>query len=86
MSGLEVLQNRWLILALLGGAGLVLGMALAYLALWRPRTAEGDRPVSEGGHESPEAPVPWFLVLTFAGVAAYAVIYVIVQAINPPNW
>ena len=35
MFRLDVLQNRWLILVLLGGLVLVLGAVLAYLALWR---------------------------------------------------
>jgi len=104
MFSLEVLQDRWLILALAGGAGLVLAAILAYMALWRPRREEGpDAAVPAGGddldglpdthgkvaapgHETPASPVPWFLILTFLGIAAYAVIYVIVQALGPPNW
>jgi hypothetical protein len=97
MFSLEVLQSRWLILALGGGAGLVLAMILAYLALWRPRAADGSgaagpagppeaAPDAVAGHETPHPPVPWFLILTFVGIAAYAVIYVIVQAVRPPNW
>jgi hypothetical protein len=92
MFSLEVLQNRWLILALAGGIALVLAVILAYMALWRPRREDGPggqfAPEAEEapGHETPHPPVPWFLILTFLGIAAYAVIYVIVQAVRPPNW
>lgn len=103
MFSLEVLQNRWLILALAGGVALVLAVILAHMALWRPRREEGPgAAVPAGGdeadgledasgqaapgHETPHPPVPWFLILTFLGIAAYAVIYVIVQAVRPPNW
>ena len=38
-------QNQWLILAMLGGGALILGMVLAYMALWR---APGEVPGGEG--------------------------------------
>jgi len=84
MLDLTILQDRWVLLALAGGVVLVLATALAYTALWRPR--EGPPP---GGAAVPAkftARVPWFLVLTVAGIAAYAVIYVAVKAMRPPNW
>ena len=83
MLNLDVLQNRWLILALSGGVVLVLGTILACLALWRPREEE----TAESPRSAPfTARLPWFLLLTFAGLAAWAIIYVLVQAMNPPNW
>jgi hypothetical protein len=87
MLNLDLLQNRWVFLALAGGVVLVLAMVLAYLAIWRPREE-----APPGGEVRPACPAkfsaraPWFLILTVAGIAAYAVIYVLVQAMNPPNW
>ena len=84
MLNLDLLQNRWVLLALSGGVVLVLAMILACLELWRPREE-----APPGGELRParfSARVPWFLILTVAGIAAYAVIYVLVQAMSPPNW
>ena len=87
MLNLDLLQNRWVLLALSGGVVLVLAMILACLELWRPREE-----APPGGEVRPACPakftarVPWFLILTVAGIAAYAVIYVLAQAMTPPNW
>ena len=84
MLNLDVLQNRWVLLALAGGVVLVLAMVLACLAVWRPR--EEGLPGGSAGPARFSARVPWFLILTIAGIAAYAAIYVLVHAMNPPNW
>jgi hypothetical protein len=84
MLNLDVLQNRWVLLALAGGVVLVLAMVLACLAVWRPR--EEAPPGGESRPARFSARVPWFLILTIAGIAAYAVICVLVRAMNPPNW
>ena len=84
MLNLNLLQNRWVLLALAGGVVLVLAMVLACLAIWRPR--EEPPPGEARPPARFSARVPWFLLLTIAGIAAYAVIYVLVQAMNPPNW
>ena len=84
MLNLNLLQNRWVLLALAGGVVLVLAMVLACLAIWRPR--EESQAGAEAAPARFSARVPWFLVLTIAGIAAYAVIYVVVRAMRPPNW
>ena len=83
MLNLDVLQNRWVLLALAGGVVLVLAMVLACLELWRPREESPPGPAAAAPFS---ARVPWFLALTIAGIAAYAVIYVLVRAMRPPNW
>ncbi len=93
MFSLDDLQNRWVLLALLGGLILVLGWVLACLPLWRPRREEGPGPgAAEGGPARGRARgglpggFPWFLALTIAGLAVYGIIYVLVHAVSPPNW
>jgi hypothetical protein len=85
MFSLNDLQNRWVLLALSGGVILVLGMVLACLALWRPRR-EAGADASPPAKPDFFAGFPWFLALTIGALMAYAIVYVIVQATNPPNW
>ena len=84
---LDVLQYRWLILAMLGGLALVLALVLSYLALWRERAA-ADQPKAE---EWPfrawlTFTVPWVLALTYVGLAVCVVVYTLAQSAYPPNW
>jgi glyoxylase-like metal-dependent hydrolase (beta-lactamase superfamily II) len=61
MFSLEVLQNRWLILALGGGVGLVLAMILAYTALESILIA-GDVVLTRDHFESSDlGEMPWDL-------------------------
>jgi putative exporter of polyketide antibiotics len=87
---LDVLQNRWLILVLLGGTALVLGVVLAYMAIWRGRDVAPAGEDAAGAKPSARPWLrsffPWVLVLTYAGMLAYVVIYTFVLASNPPNW
>ncbi|RPI60868.1 MAG: hypothetical protein EHM48_06540 [Planctomycetaceae bacterium] len=90
MFRLDVLQNQWLMLAMLGGAVALLTVVLAYVAFWRKRSDA----VSDTGPDSPRQPlgawvrsfVPWILIGTFAFVAVWAVVYTIMIIKNPPNW
>ncbi|MBE3070152.1 MAG: hypothetical protein IMZ66_07930 [Planctomycetes bacterium] len=86
MFRLDVLQNEWLLLALAGGTVLVLLVVLAYLALWRPREREAPAAGDAGEHEPGRAPVPWVLILVYAAVAVYVVVYTFSKVRNPPNW
>lgn len=93
----NVLQERWLMWALIGGSAVVLGFILAYLAIWRGRAAEGQAPAAA---TSPAARalaqrsffgwvgsfVPWLLIVVIVGLLVYAVVYTISRMFYPPNW
>ncbi len=76
MFRLDVLQDQWLILALGGGLVFILFLALAYLGYWRtpPDEAEAHRPV------------PWLLILVYAAIPVFAIVYLVLRATQPPNW
>jgi heme A synthase len=90
---IEIRQYQWLILALVGGASLILSLVLAYLALWRRR--EG---VVEEGPERPEQAskgptrgwlrsfLPWILIVTYVGLLSWGLAYTLWVARHPPNW
>ena len=84
----DVLQNQWLILALIGGLALVAAMALAYLAFWRPRSgAAGGSAVQDGAAPArPQGTIPWIIILAFAFAAIFVLIYTWMAAVSPPNW
>jgi hypothetical protein len=92
MFSLDVLHDRWIIMVLAGGPALVGAMALAYLAIWTPRRPQdAARPATAikeeySEDESPPQPIPWILILTYAGVAAYGMLYCVARALRPPNW
>ncbi len=83
MLHLNVLQNQWLIFALVGGAAIVIATILLFMAFWQPREEE----------EAPEAaaPVrrsfmPWVIILIFGATAAFMAAYLLRAALRPPNW
>jgi hypothetical protein len=90
MFRLNVLQNQWLMLALIGGLAMVLGLVLACMAFWRARRDETPSPQAGGGAANVPKPsrgsVPWVLIVAFVAMAAWAVIYVVRAAAYPPNW
>jgi hypothetical protein len=82
MFRLDVLQNQWLILALVGGLGLVFLVILLYRALWpgcREARADAAPPPGHGR-------IPWFLIVVWVGMVVYGILYVIRQAMYPPTW
>ena len=89
MFRLDVLQNQWLILALVGGTALVLFVALAYVAVWRAgRNGDGSSPrrMQGVGAEPPASSVPWIVIVFWVAAALYAVVYIVQAALNPPTW
>jgi F0F1-type ATP synthase assembly protein I len=83
MLRFDVLQNQWLILALVGGSALVLAVVLSYLALWR-----GQGGAEEADAEAPaeHGRMPWILVLVYAATVLFGILYVLARAVEPPNW
>ncbi len=84
MLRFDVLQNDWVILALLGGVILVLATCIAYLDMWTPRKEKNGKPATEwlNWWEG----IPWFLKLSYAAFILFAILFAIYRAIIPPNW
>jgi|WetSurMetagenome_2_1015567.scaffolds.fasta_scaffold401748_3 hypothetical protein len=83
MFQLYVMQNQWLMLALIGGTALLLVFLLGYPALWRPREPMAEKTPEK---QSLLAFMPWILVVLYGVTIVYAVVYVIRMAGHPPNW
>ena len=81
MFRLDVLQNQWLILSLLGGVVVLLGVVLWYLAEWRLPDVE-----SPSGAERRRRPMPWVLIVVYVGLVGFAIVYVWAKWQSPPNW
>ena len=91
MFRLDVLQNQWLILALIGGSALVLTFILAYLAIWRQREGDGLGTVEHANEAQGvwawlRSFVPWVLIVIVVALFVWGVAYVIWAGANPPNW
>ena len=82
---IDVLQNQWIILALIGGTVLVLYMVLGYLAMWKPRSEIEARPAPPG-EEAPSGAVPWVIIFTLVAMVIFMLIYVAARSSYPPNW
>ena len=89
MLQLNILQDQWLLFALVGGFALVLALVLAYLAMWRPRDSLG----AQAGAEAQAAAaggrrhyMPWFLIVTFVFILGFMIVYVARAAMSAPNW
>lgn len=94
MFRLYVMQHQWAALAFFAGFAGVAAMALTYMMLWSPRK---ERPPEEAlaAEPAPEPQslwrwyfsfMPWILNMTFLLSFLFAVIYMIMLAVAPPNW
>jgi hypothetical protein len=82
MLHLDVLQNQWLMFALVGGAAILFAMILLFMALWRPREEEA----AEGAGPVRRSFMPWVVILLFGATAAFMAAYLLRAALRPPNW
>jgi len=73
----HVLQDQWLIISFLGGLAVLGGALLAYMGYFHPRLPE-KKPAGAW------SAVPWFLILTYAGMAIWAVIYTVAASLYGP--
>ena len=85
MNLYTVTQTQTIVVAMLVGLGLALLIVLTHMMLWRPRHRESDAPPPESWREVWHY-MPWALVLTLLGIAAYLATATILAAIHPPNW
>jgi len=83
MLRLDVLQNQWLIFALVGGAAIVFAMILLFTALWQPREEED---AAEGAGPVRRSFMPWVIILVFGATAVFMAAYVLRAILRPPNW
>jgi hypothetical protein len=83
MLRLDVLQNQWLIFALVGGAAIVFAVILLFMALWRPREEEA---AAEGAGPARRPFMPWLIILIFGATVVFAAAYVLRATLRPPNW
>ena len=83
MLHLDVLQNQWLILALVGGAAVLFAVILLFTALWRPREEED---AAEGAGPVRRSFMPWVIVLLLGATAVFMAAYLLRAMLRPPNW
>jgi len=90
MFQIDVLQNQWLILALLGGFAAVLLVTLMYIAIWQRRSAHQEQHVKPDEQTAQargaRKKVPWILIVVYIVMLAYLIVYTINVMLNPPNW
>ena len=82
MYRLSVLQNQWLILALMGGVILMIGLVSIYLMMWRPRI---DAPQPVSGGRALIRWIPWILYALLISIVIYQLTYAIILHFYPPN-
>jgi len=91
MFRIEVLQNQWLVEALIGGTAFLLVFLLWYVAPWPPRRSGSANPSHKehevnGLAESGTSSLPGILLFIYAGTVVCAVAYLIARSFHPPNW
>ena len=83
MLRLDVLQNQWLIFALVGGTAILFAMILVFTSLWRPRDEEE---LAAGGRPVRRSYMPWVIILLFGFTVVFMAAYVLRAILRPPNW
>ena len=84
MLRLDVLQNQWLIFALVGGTAMLFAMILLFTSLWRPR--EEEEAATEGEEPIRRSFMPWVIILLFGATAVFMAAYTLRAILRPPNW
>jgi hypothetical protein len=82
MFRLSVLQNQWLILALMSGIIIMLAVVMTYLMMWRPRKETGEVITDL---RSLFNLLPLIVIILFICIVIYQITYVLIFAMNPPN-
>jgi len=91
MFRIDLLQNQYLILAIIGGLALLLLVVLMYPPLWRQRDKSTEETVKEAdqaqsGVQWLRSFMPWYLLILYIAMAVWAVGYVIKMSRHPPTW
>ena len=84
MLRFDVLQNDWVILAILGGIVLVLLTCITYLDMWTPRKEKDGKTVT--GWLTWWEGIPWSLKFIYVALILFVICFTIYRAIVPPNW
>ena len=82
MFRLSILQNQWLIIALMGGLIIMLAVVLTYVMMWRPRKETGEVITDL---KSLFNLLPLIVILLFICIVIFQIMYVIILSANPPN-
>jgi hypothetical protein len=84
MFRIEIFQDQWLLMSLLGGIAGLLFFVLGYLDFWRPRLSATEQP--EKNWSGAWMFLPWFLIITIVGTLAFMAFYTVYFVWHPPNW
>jgi heme/copper-type cytochrome/quinol oxidase subunit 2 len=84
MFRIEILQNQWLLMSILGGIAAMVFFLLAYLSFFKPRLGATDTP--EKNWAGAWMFLPWFLIVTVIGTLVFMIFYTVYFIKNPPNW
>lgn len=83
-----ILQYHWLVLSFYGSLILIIAFVLTYMAIWRPRSGRDDEPnppEGEGLSDQWYSYIPWILVLTYAAIFVFAIVYSVVYMVYLMN-
>ena len=91
MLRVDVLQNRLLILTVLGGIAVLLAVILFFIALWRPRveqeTGIGERPPGKPRAGAwMRSYIPWLAIIGAIATLLFALAYTAGVIRKPPSW
>lgn len=86
MLRLNVLQNQYLILAIGCGIAMMLFFLMTFLMLKRKRADEFYTEERQSSFRHMVEYIPWVIYLTWFSMFVIGIVYLIRNAIYPPNW
>jgi Na+/H+ antiporter NhaD/arsenite permease-like protein len=86
MLRLNFLQDQYLILSFGCGIGLMIAMVLVFLMLKKERPAEFYSENRKSSSKESISSLPWVIILTWVSMFVFGLVYVIKNALYPPNW
>ena len=86
MFNLNSLQNLEAMLAIASGVLLAIVIAMSYMMIWIPRNEEGQAAETRPSLRATWRSIPWVLVLSYAGIFGFGILYTLLKIKHPPNW
>jgi hypothetical protein len=86
MLRLNVIQNQYVILALGCSIALMLIIVMTFLMLKRKRAPEFYTEDRQSTFRHTLEYIPWLIYLTWVSMFVIGIVYLIRNAIYPPNW